>query len=83
MPPLHSTYKLLKRSTDAREASLFQWNIPRSSSGSFVGRDDALNDIQTKLSEGSVDLQKRYVIIGIGGVGKSEICLRLIKMRNQ
>lgn len=61
-----------------------QWNIPRSSSGSFVGRTGALEDIQNNLSRHDVEIQKRYVITGIGGMGKSEICLRVIdKMREQ
>ena len=72
-----------KEGADAGKTS-FQWNIPRSSSGSFIGRTDALNDIQTKFSESNIESQKRYVITGIGGMGKSEICLRVIdKMRNQ
>ncbi|KAL8825849.1 MAG: hypothetical protein Q9191_004162 [Dirinaria sp. TL-2023a] len=63
---------------------LFQWNIPRSSSGSFVGRTDVVNEIKNKLSEGNTESQKRYVITGIGGIGKSEICLRVIdKMRSK
>ena len=73
-----------RKSTGAGRKPLCQWNIPRSSSGSFIGRSDALDNIQHKLLDNDIDVQKRYVITGMGGMGKSEICLRLTeRVRSQ
>lgn len=73
-----------KEGRGVKRLSLFQWIIPRSSSESFAGRTDVVNKIQNKLSEGNTESQKRYVITSIGGMGKSEICLRVIeKMKNE
>ncbi|KAL1633172.1 hypothetical protein SLS56_003035 [Neofusicoccum ribis] len=57
----------------------FFWNIPRSSSGLFTGRKDVLQKVKQALRTNKSTQQKRYVITGMGGIGKSEICLRLIE----
>ena len=69
---------------DTSQTAVMQWNIPRYTSGSFVGRTDVLGDVERKILNGKSESQRRYVITGVGGMGKSEICLRIIdKTRNR
>jgi len=50
----------------------------------FSGRSQELDQIRNVLSMPNEDRQKRYVITGIGGIGKSELCLRLVEqLRSQ
>ncbi|KAF7505264.1 hypothetical protein GJ744_001127 [Endocarpon pusillum] len=57
------------------------WTLTRSANNLFVGRDNILNTIEASLSRTLRDVnsirQQRFVITGIGGQGKSEICLQL------
>ena len=54
------------------------WCIPRSVNALFIGRTDALERIQRAITRKENDQkQRRFVITGIGGQGKSEICLRI------
>jgi hypothetical protein len=58
------------------------WNVPRAVNSLFTGRVDELKKIEAALSPHVVrsDLQRRFVITGDGGQGKSEICLRIADM---
>jgi hypothetical protein len=54
------------------------WCVPRSVNTLFTGRTDILQRIESDLTT-TTDLgqQRRFVITGIGGQGKSEICLKV------
>jgi hypothetical protein len=57
------------------------WTVNRAVNTLFTGRDDILADllevIQGALNDNSPRQQCRIVITGMGGQGKSEICLQL------
>jgi primosomal protein N' len=57
------------------------WTVTRSINNLFVGRDDLLNTIEESIRHTLQDVnatgQQRFVITGMGGQGKSEICLQL------
>ncbi|PQE34078.1 Tetratricopeptide-like helical domain protein [Rutstroemia sp. NJR-2017a WRK4] len=56
-----------------------QWKIPRATNNLFTGRTELISRIQKALHCGPAasDEQKRFVITGLGGQGKSEICLQV------
>ncbi|WP_329426913.1 tetratricopeptide repeat protein [Streptosporangium sp. NBC_01495] len=49
-------------------------NLPRKPTGTFVGRNDALEQIEKALL-GTHEIRHSVVICGLGGVGKSELAL--------
>jgi phage/plasmid-associated DNA primase len=54
--------------------------VPRAVNDLFTGRGELLLRIQKAIhcdSTSSSDKQKRFVIAGLGGQGKSEICLQV------
>ncbi|TVY71301.1 Protein SERAC1, partial [Lachnellula suecica] len=56
------------------------WIVPRSTNTLFTGRDKLLLRIQKAIHcdpTSPPDKQKRFVITGMGGQGKSEICLKV------
>lgn len=56
------------------------WRVPRTPNSLFTGRIELLDRIQGALcvNEGAdTKEQKRFVITGLGGQGKSEICLKV------
>jgi hypothetical protein len=54
------------------------WCIPRSVNSLFTGRAEILRRIKSAITiTGDVNMQRRFVITGIGGQGKSEICLKI------
>ncbi|KAH6694361.1 P-loop containing nucleoside triphosphate hydrolase protein [Leptodontidium sp. MPI-SDFR-AT-0119] len=62
------------------------WIVPRTVSTLFTGRGELLLRIQEAIqySTSSFDQQKRFIITGLGGQGKSEICLQVAnQMRDQ
>jgi hypothetical protein len=58
------------------------WKVPRTVNSLFTGRIELLVRIQTFLRSDttSSNKQKRFVITGLGGQGKSEICLRVLNL---
>ena len=58
------------------------WTIPRTVNSLFTGRVELLLRIKNSLrGKGtSLDKQKRFVITGLGGQGKSEICLQVANL---
>ncbi|OBT53876.1 hypothetical protein VE04_06248 [Pseudogymnoascus sp. 24MN13] len=64
-------------SADSRGNVYFQ--VPRTVSSLFTGRTELLSRMQTVLlgDTSSSKKQKRFVITGLGGQGKSEICLQV------
>lgn len=64
------------------------WTVPLAVSTSFTGRKDVLAKIRRAFSHTSEtfaeEQQKRFIITGLGGLGKSEICLKIADlMRNE
>ncbi|KAL8922166.1 MAG: hypothetical protein Q9208_005361 [Pyrenodesmia sp. 3 TL-2023] len=57
------------------------WTVPRSRNPLFTGRDDVLRELETTIRKAVKDAsytdQCSIVIYGMGGQGKSEICLQL------
>jgi len=68
---------------EARRASietLDQWphGNSRALQRYFLGRDEIILDIKRALSQPRDKLEQiRYVVHGMGGIGKSEICVKL------
>ena len=54
------------------------WLVPRIVNSLFTGRTGILNKIMDAISRGRrTPQQHRYIIMGLGGQGKSEICLQI------
>jgi hypothetical protein len=57
------------------------WTVPRSSTTLFTGRKDILDNLERHIRAAVQDGLRtdpcRVVISGLGGQGKSEICLQL------
>ena len=58
------------------------FKVPRTVNSLFTGRAELLVQIQTVLHSDttSITKQKRFVITGLGGQGKSEICLQVASL---
>jgi tetratricopeptide (TPR) repeat protein len=52
------------------------WMVPRPLNDLFTGREELLSRMQKILLGDQTKKQKRFVITGMGGQGKSEICLK-------
>jgi FlaA1/EpsC-like NDP-sugar epimerase len=62
------------------------WMVPRATNSLFTGRSDLLSRIQKSLQRESISAaqsQRRFVITGLGGQGKSEICLQVASLMKQ
>ena len=63
------------------------WIVPRTVNNLFTGRSELLEKIKTALVGNKTqhaEVQKRFVITGLGGQGKSEVCLKAASlMRNE
>jgi putative protein kinase ArgK-like GTPase of G3E family len=61
--------------------------VPRAVNNLFTGRTELLARVQKALHNSSTSAtkaQKRFVITGLGGQGKSEVCLQVAcKMREE
>jgi putative protein kinase ArgK-like GTPase of G3E family len=54
------------------------WYVPRQVNTLFTGRKDILQRIEIAITTNKSSLQqRRFVITGMGGQGKSEICLKI------
>ena len=55
------------------------WMVPRAVNSLFIGRSEVVKRMQITLRNNGPDATKqtRVVIIGIGGMGKSEVCLKV------
>jgi len=72
----------MSRDLDTRTASHrnMHWIVPRAVNDLFTGRAKLLHRIQNALHIDYTSIpnkQKRFVITGLGGQGKSEICLKV------
>ena len=49
------------------------------SSTLFTGRDEYLQKLRDYFSSGIEDQRKSFLLYGLGGIGKSQICLKFIE----
>ena len=58
--------------------------VPRNSSSIFTGRKQLLERLEVCLLSSpqshQSSTQKRFVLIGMGGTGKSEVCLKFAEL---
>jgi FlaA1/EpsC-like NDP-sugar epimerase len=62
------------------------WMVPRAINSLFTGRSDLLSRIQRALQSepiSAAQCQRRFVITGLGGQGKSELCLQVASLMKQ
>ena len=62
------------------------WIIPRCVNNLFTGRKELLLQMREVLHVDyafSAEKQKRFVITGLGGQGKSEICLKVANLMRE
>ena len=59
--------------------------VPRTVNSLFTGRSEVVKRMQSALRNDSLDVtkQKRVVITGIGGMGKSELCLKVADLMRE
>ncbi|KIW10708.1 hypothetical protein PV08_11672 [Exophiala spinifera] len=69
------------RKSTSVESGNIHWMVPRSSNTLFTGREEILEslerNVRAAVQHGSRTYQCRIAISGLGGQGKSEICLQL------
>ncbi|KAM0157263.1 hypothetical protein ACHAPG_004757, partial [Botrytis cinerea] len=68
------------KDADAASYGNVHWMVPRTINPLFTGRNELLHRIQEAIhydSTSDLNKQKRFVITGLGGQGKSEICLQI------
>jgi putative protein kinase ArgK-like GTPase of G3E family len=75
---LGSQWKVILTAADPKTGHCV---VPRSINSLFTGRDEILERLTNLLEDnrGKLDQQTRIAITGLGGLGKSELCLKLIE----
>jgi hypothetical protein len=58
------------------------WRVPRKTNSIFTGRAKLIERIKNEMRNSETD-DKVFVITGLGGLGKSELCLRIAKDMRQ
>ncbi|KAF2962612.1 hypothetical protein GQX73_g10961 [Xylaria multiplex] len=53
------------------------WSVPRSINPMFTGRLDIIRRVKNAMKLPSQDIQSIFVLTGMGGLGKSEVCLKV------
>ncbi|KAL9117774.1 MAG: hypothetical protein Q9187_005686 [Circinaria calcarea] len=73
------------KDTGAMRHGNIHWMVPRPINELFTGRTDLLLRIRETLCNhtSSADKQRRFVITGLGGQGKSEICLKVASVTRE
>ncbi|RYP18627.1 hypothetical protein DL765_003834 [Monosporascus sp. GIB2] len=59
------------------ESNNVHWLVPRSVNPMFTGRRDIVEKIKKAIIPSTYHAQKRFVLTGLGGQGKSEVCLKV------
>ncbi|RYP45994.1 hypothetical protein DL768_007744 [Monosporascus sp. mg162] len=59
------------------ESNNVHWLVPRSVNPMFTGRRDVVERIKKAIAPSTYHDQKRFVLTGLGGQGKSEVCLKV------
>lgn len=60
--------------------------VPRAINNLFTGRTESLRRVQKALRNDQAihsDTQRRFVITGLGGQGKSELCLKVASLMRE
>ena len=52
------------------------FNVPRALSSIYTGREPLLGRLKTALSLADGSYQKRFIVYGMGGSGKTEFCCK-------
>ncbi|KFZ13047.1 hypothetical protein V502_06789 [Pseudogymnoascus sp. VKM F-4520 (FW-2644)] len=68
------------QSKEGESAGNKHWLVPRKVNKLFTGRSEIINRIKVAIRDNSAqnaEKQKVFVITGLGGLGKSEICLQV------
>jgi Mrp family chromosome partitioning ATPase len=66
-----------------KSTNLQHWTVTRIANPLFTGRDTMVHQIRETLMHGEprpASQQRRFVIFGPAGIGKSEICLNLANL---
>ena len=67
----------LRGSSKDTSANVF-WLVPRIVNNLFTGRTETLTKIMNAIKNSRcIPLQHRFIITGMGGQGKSEVCLQI------
>jgi hypothetical protein len=72
--------------TGAKTAGNVHWMVPRTVNSLFIGRVELINRIRNAFGgheRQNTFEQKRLVITGIGGQGKSEVCLKVANLMRE
>jgi len=60
------------------------WTVTRPTNSLFTGREEVLERAKSGLCDSSstpsIKQQRRFIITGLGGQGKSELCLKIADM---
>jgi hypothetical protein len=70
----------------AEPAGNMHWMVPRTVNNLFTGRTELLGRLKDALHgdrTSCTEEQKRFIITGLGGQGKSEICLNIASQMRQ
>ncbi|TVY32372.1 Kinesin light chain [Lachnellula occidentalis] len=59
------------------------WMVPRAINNLFTGRTKLLDRIQEAMRDNRANNQRRFVITGLGGQGKSELCLKVASLMRE
>ena len=59
------------------------WCVPRGVDCHFTGREDSLDRLNDAFFSRQCQGQRRYVISGLGGTGKSEVSLRFASIHRE
>lgn len=52
------------------------FHVPRAISSIYTGREPLLNQLKALLGLADSNIQKRFVVYGMGGSGKTEFCCK-------
>ncbi|KFY66945.1 hypothetical protein V496_01838, partial [Pseudogymnoascus sp. VKM F-4515 (FW-2607)] len=80
------TVQRIRQHSDAEPIGNVHWTVPRTVNSLFTGRSRLLDRIQSAFridKASSAKGQKRLVITGMGGQGKSEICLKVADLMRE
>lgn len=73
-------FSLTYLSSESEAAGNKHWLVPRSVNRLFTGRSEIIDRIKGAIRDDGTqhaDKQKVFVITGLGGMGKTEICLQV------
>jgi Heterokaryon incompatibility protein (HET) len=83
-PPTPSSTISFRRDLDFVDhgAGNVHWKVPHATNRLFTGRTEVLERVKNVMRRDVPD-QKRFIITGLGGLGKSEICLKIANEMRQ